>query len=204
MGTRVLTISGAGTRTRLALGLAVVAVVVASVLVWRLGATEEAPYTDPASTGGLTLCSADGKAVTEGRTGDRPFADLVLGDTPLPDDADPAGAVATLYAYQPREGIAPGEFSGSPITAAVAFADASRPATRVTADAWSLGDFVTAFPASLQGYVQLRLVLGTPQLGTLADGYDTADIKVDGDRWELVRGGSASCRDAASAVADGS
>lgn len=202
--TRVLTIAGASTRARLALGLVVVAAVVAGVLVWRLGSAEEAPYTDPASTGGLTFCSDDGEAVTGGSTGDQPFADLVLGDTALPAAADPAGAVATLYAYQPREGIAPGEYSGSAITAAVVFTDPSRPATRVTADAWSLADFVTAFPASFQGYVQLRLVLSTPGLGTLADRYDTADIKVDGDTWELVRGGSASCRDAASAVSDGS
>jgi hypothetical protein len=205
--TRVLTTSGTRTRarlTRIVVAVVVLAVAVTGVLVWRLGGGEEAPYADPASTGGLTLCSADGKAVTEGRTGDKPFADVVLGETPLPSDADRDGAVATLYAYQPREGIAPGEYSGSAITAATVFTDPSRPATRVTADAWSVADFVTAFPASFQGYVQLRLVLGTPALGTLADGYDTADIKVDGDRWELVRGGSASCSDATHAVADGS
>ena len=50
--------------------------------------------------------------------------------------------------------------------------------------------------------MQLRLYLGTPEAGTLSDQpYDTADLRVDGDRWELVRGGTASCADAESALA---
>ena len=66
------------------------------------------------------------------------------------------------------------------------------------------GRSVTSSPPSrptYDGYVQLRLYLGTPEAGTLSDQpYDTADLRVDGDRWELVRGGTASCADAASAV----
>ena len=123
------------------------------------------------------------------------------GETALPSDLDPTGAVATLFAYQPREGVAASEFSGTPLTAAGGFADPDRPAARVTEDAWSIGDFVTAFPADYDGYVQLRLYLGTPEAGTLSDQpYDTADLRVDGDRWELVRGGTASCADAESAL----
>lgn len=189
-------------RARLGLGLLVVVLVAVGVLVWRLGASPEAPYADPASTGGLTLCSADGKPVTGGRLADRPFADVVVGES-APAGADREGAVATLFAYQPREGVSPAEYSGSPITAATPYADPSRPATDVTAQAWSIKDFVTAFPAGFDGYVQLRLVLGSPARGTVTDHYDTADIKVDGDSWELVRGGHASCRNAAHAVTTG-
>ncbi|GAA3650403.1 hypothetical protein GCM10022237_07710 [Nocardioides ginsengisoli] len=170
----------------------VVAVVVAAV-VWRLSHRAEAPYVDAASTGGITLCSATGKAVTGGRIADRPFADVVVGET-APAGADREGAVATLFAYQPREGVSPEEYSGSPITAATPYADPSRPAARVTAQAWSIKDFVTAFPAGFDGYVQLRLILGSPAHGSATDHYDTADIRVDGDSWELVRGGHASCR----------
>ncbi|WP_418062809.1 hypothetical protein [Pimelobacter simplex] len=191
-------------RARLGLGVLAVAVaLVAGVLVWRLTAQPEAPYADPASTGVLTLCSAQGEAVTSGKTGDRPFADVVLGESGLPDGTDPTGAVATLYAYQPREGVSPAEYSGTAITAATPYADPARPATEVTAQAWSLGDFVTAFPAGFDGYVQLRLVLGTPGLGSVTDHYDTADIKVDGDSWELVGGGHASCKSAGKAVTTG-
>ena len=72
---------------------------------------------------------------------------------------------------------------------------------QVTGDVSSVADFVTAFPATYDGYVQLRLYLGTPTAGTLTENpYDTADLRVDGDRWALVRGGSSSCDDALASV----
>ena len=180
----------------------VVVVIVAALVFWRVTEQDETvPYDDAQSAGLLTLCSADGKAVTEGRVKDRPFVDVVLGATALPADLDPSGAVATLYAYQPREGVATGEFSGNAITAANELTDPDHPAALVPENAWSVGDFVSAFPATYDGYVQLRLLLGTPEAGTLSDKpYDTADLRVDGDRWELVRGGTDSCSDATSAV----
>ena len=159
------------------------------------------PYDDPQSGGSITLCSMDGKAVTEGNVDDQPFA----GDRARIDgtagDLDPTGAVATLYAYQPREGVSASEFSGTAITAAGLLADPNRPAALVAENAWSIGDFVTAFPADFDGYVQLRLYLGTPAAGTLSDQpYDTADLRVDGDRWELVQGGTAACTGAEALV----
>ncbi len=193
------------TRSRRPAVLAVVGVVVvvAAVLVfWRVTSEDAtAPYDDARSAGSITLCSADGKAVTGGKVDDQPFADVALGETALPSNQEPTGAVATLYAYQPREGVATSEFSGTAITAASEFADPKRPAALVEENAWSIGDFVTAFPADYDGYVQLRLYLGTPAAGTLSDEpYDTADLRVDGDDWELVRGGTASCADAQSAL----
>jgi hypothetical protein len=192
-------------RSRRAVAVAVVGgvVIVAAVIFWRVTGEEDltVPYDDAQSAGSITLCSADGKSVTEGRLDDQPFAAVVLGETALPSDLDPAGAVATLFAYQPRAGVGTSEYSGNALTAAAAFADPSRPAARVEDNAWSIGDFVTAFPADDDGYVQLRLLLGTPGAGTLSDQpYDTADLRVDGDRWELVRGGTASCADATSAL----
>jgi hypothetical protein len=177
-------------------------VIVAVLVFWRVNGAADTtvPYDDAQSAGLLTLCSADGKAVTEGSVDDQPFAATVLGETALPSNLDPTGAVATLFAYQPREGVGTSEFSGNALTAAAGLADPGRPAARVEDTAWSIGDFVTAFPATYDGYVQLRLYLGTPEAGTLSDQpYDTADLRVDGDRWELVRGGTASCADAESA-----
>ena len=178
-------------------GLALLAgvLVIAAVLWSRTGAeASEAPYDDPQAAGGITLCSEDGEPVTGGSVDDTPFAAVALGSTGIPSDVDDTGAVGTLYAYQPREGVSPSEFSGTAITAAGQLAEPDRPAVVVTEDSWSVGDFVTAFPADLDGYVQLRLYLGTPASGTLSDRpYDTADLRVDGDRWELVDGGNAAC-----------
>jgi hypothetical protein len=195
------------TRSRRALVIAVVGgvAVVAALVFWRVNGeaaeTTKVPYDDAQSAGSLTLCSADGKPVTGGKVDDQPFAAVVLGETALPSNLDPTGAVATLFAYQPREGVATSEFSGNALTATAEFADPGRPAARVEEDAWTIGDFVTAFPADYDGYVQLRLYLGTPEAGTLSDQpYDTADLRVVGDAWELVRGGTASCADAESAL----
>ncbi len=199
----------AGTRSRrggaLLIGALLVCVLlavlaVAGVAGWRGLGDEEVPYDDPRSTGSLTLCSADGEPVTEGSVDDRPFAAVVVGETGLPAKADPAGAVGTLYGYQPRAGVAPAEFSGSQITAATRLGEPAEPAVAVTADAWSIGDFAAAFPADLDGYVQLRLLLGTPAHGTLLDGYDTADLRIEGDTWHLVSGGRASCAGARAAI----
>jgi len=189
-------------RARTVLALVVGAVIVAAVVIWRTsGQDAEVPYDDPQSGGLITLCSEDGKAVTEGNVDDRPWADIVLGETAVPSELDANGAVATLFAYQPREGIAASEFSGTPLTAAARLAGPDQAAARLTEDVWTIADFVSAFPADYDGYVQLRLYLGTPETGTLSeDPYDTADLRVDGDRWELVRGGTASCADADAAL----
>lgn len=188
-------------RTVLAGLLAVVVVVVAAV-VWRATADEPdatpgargVPYVDPQAAGAITLCSADGEAVTGGSIDDRPLAAYAVGETGLPSGVDPAGAVATLFGYQPRAGVAPGEFSGIPLTAAGTLTDPARPSVEITDDVYSVRDFVTAFPATDDGFVQLRLYLGTSDAGTLTESpYDTADLRVDGDRWELVDGGTAAC-----------
>ncbi|WP_243058782.1 hypothetical protein [Nocardioides sp. SR21] len=190
-------------RRRVIPALVVGVAIIAALVYWRTSASADAgspgaaPYDDPRAAGAITLCSADGKPVTEGSVDDRPFAAVALGETGLPAELDPAGTVATLFAYQPREGVSASEFSGTAITAAGLQADPASPVVVVPDNAWSLGDFVAAYPADLDGYVQLRLFLGTPAAGTLTDHpYDTADLHIDGDRWELVTGGSASCASA--------
>ena len=183
----------------------VVVVIVAVVVAWRvLAPGRHGAVRRPTGGRARSRCARPTvKPVTEGSVEDQPFADVVVGATALPSELDPAGAVATLFAYQPREGISASEFSGAPLTAAGELADPERPAVRVTEDVWSVGDFVTAFPATYDGYVQLRLYLGTPAAGTLSENpYDTADLRVDGDRWELVRGGSSSCADALASCSD--
>lgn len=196
-----MTVALARPRRIIALVIAAGVAVVAAFVLWPESGHATVPYDDGQSAGLLTLCSADGDPVTEGSTADQPFADVVLGTTGLPAGVDPAGAVATVFAYQPRQGIATTEYSGTPLTAASVVADPEHPAAAVQEDGWSIGDFVTAFPATYDGYVQLRLYLGTSGAGTLTENpYDTADLRVDGDHWELVRGGHASCADAASAV----
>ena len=182
----------------------VVAIVVAVGLVVRqLTHDEKPPYTDPASSGLLTLCDTRGHEITSGKITDKPLAPIVLGSTAL-DSRVEAGVqgLATLYGYQPRAGVEAEEFSGSPIGGPVPFKDHTRPATRVVKAGYSIKDFTTIYPANDDGFVQLRLILSADGLGVDTDSYDTADLKVTGDTWHVVRGGNASCSDAAARLAD--
>ncbi|MFI5428654.1 hypothetical protein [Aeromicrobium sp. UC242_57] len=190
-------------RSFLVVAAAVIVVGAGLVAAKVVGSEDVVPYTDPQSAGRLTLCDATGSAVTSGKVDARPFAAYVLGETALGEQYAPDGAVAALYAYQPRAGVEAREFSGNTLTKASLLADAARPAVRLTKESTSLADFTAAFPAEHEGYVQLRVYLGTPAAGTLTtEKYDTADLKIDGDEWKLVAGGQQSCSGAASAVAD--
>jgi len=183
---------------------AVVVVLVAVVAVtWNVTRKDVVPYDDPQSSGLLTLCDESGNQVTKGSVDDTPFAPIVLGQTPV-DERVPDDAVvnATLFGYQPREAVDSLEFSGSPIGGPVPFVNHDKPATRIVPDAWSIANFVEVFPARYDGYVQLRLITSTSGLGASTSSYDTADIKVDGDSWHVVRGGSASCSGAAELLGD--
>jgi hypothetical protein len=178
----------------------IVGALVTAALLHLRGGEDRAPYDDARSSGLLTLCGPDGKPVTDGAVTDKPFASVVLGSTAAPAGYDGDGRVAVLYAHQPREGVEAGEFSGLQLIAPTAYADAAGPAAALAPTSTTLADFVAAYPATYDGYVQLRLVLSSPEGGALTGQYDTADLRIDGDRWHLVRGGSASCAGAADAV----
>lgn len=164
---------------------------------WALRGTDvptSAPYTDERSAGRLTLCDADGNQVTQGSTEATPFVTAVVGTTGLPAETSPEGAVGTVFVHQPRAGVGSEEFSGTPLSSTATLEDSSTPAVRINEETWSVADFTTAFPAELDGFVQVRLVLGTPQQGTLTEAdYDSLDLWVDEGTWHAVDPGDADC-----------
>lgn len=148
------------------------------------------PYTDPSSVGSLTLCGKDGSPLTTGNVNDRPFAWRAVAGTAAPAPYNAAGRTATLFAYQPREGVDPGQWSGDMLTASAKYSNADRPMAQATRADISLADFLDGYPAQWDGLVQLRIYLGAPNTPTLTSSYTSADIKVDGDQWQLVQGGT--------------
>ncbi|MFC6154660.1 hypothetical protein [Nocardioides yefusunii] len=185
---------------------AAVAIAAAGTALWLTGSSSgtaasagadvpaNAPYSDDRSAGRITLCDASGHPVTEGDVADSPFVHRAVGTTALPSDLDPSGAVGTLFAHQPRTGVMSEEYSGVALSATGVLADPTVPSVEVGAETWSISDFVTAFPATQDGFVQLRVVLGTPELGTLtAAPYDSLDLWVDGSRWRAIEPGTADC-----------
>jgi len=182
--------------TKVSIGIGLTGALVGLLVAWFVLAhrADAAPYTDPAAQGTLTFCDVDGHAVTGGSVTGQ-LADLAVGSTAATGAYAQAGS-ATLFAYQPREGVSPEEFSGLQLTAASAVDDAAHPSARITARSTTLADFVAGFPAAWHGYVQLRLLLTAPGTAPQVDRYDAADIRVDGDRWRLVNGGGGACASA--------
>lgn len=175
----------------------VIALVVVGVLVWRHQGDSEATepsYTDDVATGRLTLCDADGEAVTSGSTSDQPLAATVVGETAAADGYEVDGRAAALFAYQPRPGVGSEEWSGLQLTAPTPYDDAALPTVSVSTAATTLGQFLAAYPAVADGFVQLRLVLGAPGMAAPPT-YDALDLHIDGDRWTAVDvGDPAACR----------
>jgi hypothetical protein len=183
-------------RRGVAIALVVVAVVVAVAVALGLrltGAPSEAPYADPAGSGRLTLCSADGKAITEGSTRDPLLAATVVGATAATGGYAGEGRTAAVFAYQPREGLAPSEWSGLQLTAPSPYDDPKAPQVALATGDTTLAQFLGGYPAAYDGWVQLRLYRAAPDQPVASQQYDTVDLQVDGTTWRAVDTGTATC-----------
>ncbi|KQW48859.1 hypothetical protein ASC77_09030 [Nocardioides sp. Root1257] len=181
-------------RRGVAIALVAAVVAVAVVLaVWLTRSPAEAPYADPASSGRLTLCGADGKALTEGSTEDPLLAASVVGATAATQAYAAEGRTAALFAYQPREGLAPSEWSGLQLTAPTSYDDPAAPEVTLAEGDTTLSQFLAGYPATYDGWVQLRLYLAAPGQQVASQQYDAVDLQVDGTSWRAVEPGTASC-----------
>lgn len=151
------------------------------------------PYTDPAVSGLLGLCDAQNHVVTSGSIDARPFAHTAVGVTKAPEGYNVAGMTATLFAYQPRKGVAPGQFSGEALAAASRYSNAAHPMSGLTALDYSVADFMDTFPTLVDGFLQLRLYLGAPDQPIYKQKYDAMDLQVTGKTWKVVKGGQPDC-----------
>ncbi|MDG6101779.1 LPXTG cell wall anchor domain-containing protein [Dactylosporangium aurantiacum] len=173
------------------------AIVLAAATACTTGPASAVPYTDSRSTGGIVLYDKDGTAVTSGRTNDRPFVAKAVGQAKAPDPYDRDGRKATLLAFLPRQDADPTQWHGRFLTGASAYPDPAHPTVVAPDGAGSLGEFLDVYPTQWDGLVQLRIYLGVPGEATLTSSYATADIRVSGDRWTVVRAGRAGALGAA-------
>jgi len=176
-------------RAGAALATSVVAVV-------SLGARADAasvPYSDAKVNGYLGLCDASGHAVHAGSLDDRPFVGTAVSSTAAPADYAGDGRTATLFAFQPRPGVAPGEWSGDALGASTRYTNPAHPIGKLVAADAPLREFVDSYPPRWNGLLQLRLYLGAPDQPPYTQTYAATDIRVSGSRWEVVRGGDVAC-----------
>jgi hypothetical protein len=170
-----------------AVACAAAAATVLSVL--PAGAAGSVPYTDGQSAGSITLYDQAGHQITQGSITAHPFAYSAVSSMRAPAGYDKDGRKATLLAYQPREGANPAQWSGDTLTASTVYSDPAHPTATATAKDFSLKDYLDTYPTLWGGMVQLRIYLGAPDVPTYNDKYATADLRVDGDTWTMIRSG---------------
>jgi hypothetical protein len=151
------------------------------------------PWTDTSVTGFIGLCDSHGQPVTGGSLDSAPFVTRAVSSVAAPSPYGEAGRTATLYAFQPRQDLAPGEWSGDMLTASTRYTNPAHPMAEATGGDLSLGDFVGEFPPAWDGLVQLRLYLGAPGQPAQTLSYASTTIKVTGSTWSVVSGGTVSC-----------
>jgi hypothetical protein len=152
------------------------------------------PYSDPAAVGFIGLCDRSGHPVHGGSTSDGPFAWLAVSSVAAPAPYNGAGRTATLLAFQPRQGVDPGQWSGALLTASSRYTNPKHPMAQLTSGDLPLSDYLSTYPVRWDGLIQLRLYLGSPAKATLTRQYAATDIRIKGKRWTVVRGGDVDCK----------
>jgi hypothetical protein len=181
----------------------VLAVVMASAaLAWAVPAGAHAstrPYRDSGAIGSITLCGRNGAQLTSGSVSAKPFAWRAVDTTPSPAGYR-TGGTATLYAFQPRLGVDPGDWSGEQLTASSHYSSIAHPTAAATYADGTLASFLGDYPARWNGYVELRMYLGAPGQVPSTVSYDAADLQVSGGTWRLLDGGPNDCAAAGHAI----
>jgi hypothetical protein len=156
-------------------------------------ASSGVPYTDPNAVGYIGLCNQAGHQITSGSINTTPFAWRAVSTQPAPAPYNNAYRTAILLAYQPQQGLAPGEWSGDELTASSRYTNPANPMTAATGGDDSLEDFIEEFHPKWDGYLQLRMYLGTQNEQQYELHYPALNIEVTGNTWSAVGGGPVNC-----------
>ena len=151
------------------------------------------PWTDTAVTGSIGLCDRSGHPVESGSVDTTPFVARAVSSVPAAPPYNKPGRTATLYAFQPRPGVAPGEWSGDMLTASTRYSNPAHPMTEATGADLSLAGFISEFPPDWDGLLQLRMYLSAPDEPAQSLSYASTTIKVNGSTWSVVSGGTGPC-----------
>jgi hypothetical protein len=156
-------------------------------------ASSAPPYKDPNVVGYIGLCDQAGHQITSGNITTTPLASLAVSTAPAQAPYNIASRTATLYAYQPQQGLAPGEWSGSQMAPSSRYTNPANPMAAATDRDYSLKDFVLQYPPKWDGFVQLRMYLGAADEEEYVLHYPALNLEVTGDTWSAVGGGPVNC-----------
>jgi hypothetical protein len=166
-------------------------------------AADPVPYQDAHAIGFVTLYNKGGSPIKGGSLKDHPFVWKAVASKPAPKPWDGTGRKATLYAYQPQQGVLPELWNGDKLTGTSDYPDAAHPTALATTADFSLQDIVDEFPPKWNGLLQLRLVLSAPGQPALTSNYASTDVKISGDTWTVVGGGAGAGPGGANIPGDG-
>ncbi len=158
-----------------------------------VGADTSVPYTDPNAVGSIGLCNQAGQQITSGSVTARPFAWRAVSTQPAQTPYNGAGRTAILVGYQPLEGLPPGDWSGTQLTASSRYTNPANPMAAATDGDLSLDDVIEQYAPKWDGFLQLRIYLGAPQESGYTSQYPALDIQVTGDSWKAVGGSQVNC-----------
>jgi hypothetical protein len=176
---------------------AAAAVALAAVSVLAAGtspaAADPSVPADPSASGFIGLCDRQNHNISGGDIHDAPFVWKAVASRPPPKQFLGQGENTILNIYQPRPGVAPGDWSGDQLTSASFYATRKAPAAQATLKDLPLAVMVKDFPPMLHGLYELRMYFGKANYGLYSATYPATYIQIQGDRWSVVRGGSVNC-----------
>jgi hypothetical protein len=172
---------------------ALIALVAALVLSPPTAYADQVPFTDPNAKGYIGLCDKNNENITSGSVGAAPFVWKAVSSAPPPAQFQGKGENAILNIYQPRPGVDPGNWNGDSLTSASFYNNPKLPAAQATRADLPLSVIVNEFPPMVDGLYQLRMFYGKAGYGLYSSTYPAAVIRVSGDTWTLVQGGTVDC-----------
>lgn len=157
------------------------------------GAATAVPYTDPGAAGTIGLCNQAGQQITSGNVNTKPFAWRAVSSVPAPSPYNNTGRTAVLVAYQPQQELPAGDWSGAQLTASSHYSNPTNPMAAATDGDTSLGTFIQDYPPKWDGFIELRMYLGTDNEPSYQEKYPVLNIKITGSTWHAVGGAPVSC-----------
>lgn len=156
-------------------------------------ARADAVPADAQAHGFIGFCDRHDHPLAGGDVGAAPFVWKAVASEPPPKAYLGKGQNAVLNIYQPRPGVDAAEWSGDQLTAATFYTTKAAPAVQSTLKDIPLSVVVKEFPPLVDGLYELRMYFGRANYGLYSASYPATFIRVDGDHWSVVKGGTVNC-----------
>lgn len=175
--------------TRTGTGLLGLGILSLSLLNGASASAASVPFTDGSAVASIGLCDAHGNPITSGSMDTHPFVAAAASSAATPTGYAPDNkSKATLYAFQPRQGVEPGEWSGFQLTAGSVFADSAHPLVAGTNLDPSLREYTSAYAPRWNGLIQLRIYYTATNKVVSRRTYPAAVLRVTGNIWTMLQG----------------